>query len=308
MMTDKVGFWATRDNAPICFEAVMSKQWKRPTRVEIARIRAECKEWGIGEERAEKLIVAARRSPEEAERHAKEEMAKWDADDGKQPGRTPEEQRAWYEEFCGRNPPRKLPAESAVYLPGWIHDYKKRRPFAEKPWFWIEPHNDSSAAWDGRCFVNGGWEEVEPQPRKYHEAWELAFLYRSAGECLDAAVRISAETGTECEVHAYPDEAYYPPWEVSSGVILDLMRLTWWVRLLVKCANSHYNAGLDPLTPIPDWTMRGYLPRGTVYPANCLCFWYPDCTSQFWDRLQLDFAPPTYLEIFARRGDELSKE
>jgi hypothetical protein len=182
MTTGKAGFWTTKDNAPIGVEAVMSKQWQRPTRVEIARIRAECKERGISEERADKLIVAARRSPEEAARHAQEEMARWGAEDGNQPSRTPEEQRAWYDEFRGRNPPRKLPAEAAVYLPGWIHDYKKRRPFAEKPWFWIEPHNDSSAAWDGRCFVKGGWEEVEPQPRKYHEAWELAFLYPSAGE------------------------------------------------------------------------------------------------------------------------------
>ena len=35
--------------------------------------------------------------------------------------RAPAEQRAGCQP-TGRNPPRKLPAESAVYLPGWIHD------------------------------------------------------------------------------------------------------------------------------------------------------------------------------------------
>ena len=64
----------------------------------------------------------------------------------------------------------------------------------------------------------------------------------------------------------------YPPWEVSAGVILGWMPLQGWVRLLSQCANSRYNAGLDPLTPLPDWILRGYLPRGTVYPANGLCF------------------------------------
>lgn len=49
--------------------------------------------------------------------------------------------------------------------------------------------------------------------------------------------------------------------------------------------------------------MPGYLPGGTGHPANGLCFWYPDCTSLFWDRLPQDFAPPTYLEIITRRGD-----
>jgi hypothetical protein len=287
---------------------VMSKKWKRPTRAEIAKIRAECAERGISSDRAEKMIADARQSPEEAEQHAKEIMAKYDAEDEKGPKRTPEEQRIWYDEYRGFRPPRKLPAEAAVYLPGWIHDYKKRMPFAEKPWFWIEPHHKSEVAWDGRCFVKSGWEQIEPEPRRYHEAYEMAFLYPSAGECLDAAVQISADTGTECEVHAYPTEAYYPPWKDPSGVILDLMRLKWWVRLFVQCANSHYNAGIDLLTPIPDWIMRGYLPRGTVYPANGLCFWYHDCTSQFWERLQQDFAPPTYLEILARRGDGRPKE
>jgi hypothetical protein len=308
MKTGRAGFWATKANAPTCFGVVMSKQWERPTRVEIARTTAECKERGISQERAESMIADARRSPKEVERHAKQEMAKWDAEDGKRPSRTPEEQRAWYDEFRGIRPPRKLPDESAVYRPGWIHDYQKRKPFAQQPWFWIEPYLGSGAAWDGRCFVRSGWEEVEPHPRRYHDAWELALLYPSAGDCLDAAVRISADTGTECEVHAYPAEAYSPPWEVSAGVILDLMGLRRWVRLLVKCANSHYNAGLDPLTPIPDWIMRGYLPRGRVYPANGLCFWYPDCTREFWDRLRQDFAPPTYLEILAWRDDRLPKE
>ena len=107
---------------------------------------------------------------------------------------------------------------------------------------------------------------------------------------------------------AHPYEAYYPPWDVSSGVILDLMRLRWWVQLLVKCANSHYNAGIDPITPIPEWIRRDYLLCGTLYPANGLYFWYHDCTDRFWDRLQQDFAPPTYLEILARRGDRLREE
>ena len=91
-------------------------------------------------------------------------------------------------------------------------------------------------------------------------------------------------------------------------MILDLMGLRRWVRLLVGCANSPYNAGLDPLTPLHDWIRRGYLHRGAIYPANGLCFWYPDFTSQMWDRLQRDFAPPTYLEILARRGDTHHKK
>ncbi len=75
---------------------------------------------------------------------------------------------------------------------------------------------------------------------------------------------------------------------------------------MAECANSHYNAGLDPLTPLDHWIMRGYLPRGTPYPANGLCFWRPDCTSQLWDRLQREFAPPTYVEVLDRRGDRTS--
>jgi hypothetical protein len=76
MMTGNAGLRATKDNALTCFEVVMSKQWKRPTRVEIARLRAECKERGIGDDHAESMIADARRSPEEAERHKKEEMEK----------------------------------------------------------------------------------------------------------------------------------------------------------------------------------------------------------------------------------------
>ena len=278
-----------------------------PLRLRIRRIRAECKERGISEERAERMVTDARRSPEEAERHAQAEMAKWDAADEKRPTRTPEEQRAWYDEWTGRNPPRKLPAESAVYLPGWIHDYKRRKPIAALPWFWIQPHHDSSA-WDGRCFVKDGWEEVEPRPRGYHEAWRLAFLYPSAKDCLDAAVQISAATATECEVCAHPYEACYPPWDVSSGVILDLMRLRWWVQLLVKCANSHYNAGIDPITPIPEWIRRDYLPAGrSIRPMACISG-ITIAPTDSGIACNKTSAPPTYLEILARRGDRLREE
>jgi hypothetical protein len=38
----------------------MRKRWKRPTRAEIASIRAECQERGIRDERAEKIIADAR--------------------------------------------------------------------------------------------------------------------------------------------------------------------------------------------------------------------------------------------------------
>jgi hypothetical protein len=76
----------------------MGKRWKRPTRVEIGRIRAECKERGISEQRAEVMIADARRSPEEAERHAKEEVAKLEAEWEERPTRTPEELRAWHDE------------------------------------------------------------------------------------------------------------------------------------------------------------------------------------------------------------------
>jgi hypothetical protein len=228
----------------------MAKKWKGPSKGEIDRIRTECKERGISEERAELLIADARRSPAEAEKRAKEEVAKWEAENEERPRRSPEELRAWLDELHGFRPPRKLPSESAVYLPGWIHDYAKRKPHAPQPWFWIQPHNDGFAVWDGRCFVKGGgWEEVEPHPRRYHDEWELAFLYPSAAECLDAAAQVSADTGTHCEVHAYPVEAYYPPWETHTGVIHDLQGLKWWVDLLVKIANSHYNAGLNPQTP-----------------------------------------------------------
>jgi hypothetical protein len=284
----------------------MAKKWKRPTKAEMDRLREECRERGISEQRAELIIADARRSPEEAERRAAEERAKWEAEEVERPQRTPDELRAWVDELHGRRPPRKLPPESAVYLPNWVHDYKKRRPCAPQPWFWIQPHDDGFAVWDGRCFVRGGgWEEVEPQPRRYHDEWELAFLYPSAGDCLDAAVQISAATGIDCEVHACPNEAYYPPWEISSGVILDPLRLRWWVRLLVEVANAHYNARLDPLLPLHHWIQRGYLPPGKPYPVNGLCFWYPDCTEQLWDRLRQEFAPPTYLEILSRRPDGL---
>jgi hypothetical protein len=282
----------------------MTTKWKRPTKGEIERIRTECKQKGISEERAEMLIADACRSPEEAERHAKEILAKWEAEDDELPRRNPEELRAWADELYGRRPPRKLPPESAVYLPTWIHDYGKRKPHAPKPWFWIQPEDDGFAVWDGRCFVKGGgWEEIEPHPRRYHDAWELALLYASAVECLNAAVQLSADTGTDCEVHAYPAEAYYPLWEIPSGVMLDLLRLKKWVRLLVKAANSHYNAGLDPQTPLDQWIRRGYLPHGTIYPVNGIYFWYPDSTDQLWDRLKREFSPPTYFEVIARRGD-----
>jgi hypothetical protein len=38
---------------------------------------------------------------------------------------------------------------------------------------------------------------------------KFALLYPSAGDCLDAAIQISADTGTDCVVQAHPAEAYY---------------------------------------------------------------------------------------------------
>ena len=286
----------------------MSKRWKRPSRVEMARIRAECGERGISVERVERMIVDARRSAEEAKRHAQAEVARLEAEGAELPTRTPEELHTWYEEYRGYRPPRKLPSEAAAYLPGWIQDYRKRKPFAPQPWFWIAPDNDSSAAWDGRCFVRSGWEEVEPLPRRYHEAWEMGLLYPSAVECLHAAEQISAATRTDCEVRAHPAEAYYPPRESPDGRMYDLLQLRGWVRLIVRCANSHFNAGLDPLTPLDDWIIRGYLPHGTAYPANGLSFWHPDCPRQLWDRLRRESAPPTYIEILDRRADRPHEE
>src|SRR5262245_48761901 len=100
----------------------MSKKWKRPTKAEIARIRSECQERGISEKRTEAILTDARRSPEEAERHEQEVLAKWTAEDASRPTQTPEELRAWHDEVSGRRPPRKLPTECAVFCPEWIHD------------------------------------------------------------------------------------------------------------------------------------------------------------------------------------------
>jgi hypothetical protein len=272
----------------------MAKKWKRPTTAEIDKLRTECNEKKISKERTEMIIANARRSPDESERHAKEQLARFEAECEELP-------KPNLDELHGRRPPRKLPPESAAYLPNWIHDYMKRKPCAPLPWFWIAAENDYFTVWDGRCFIKGGgWEEVEPHPRRYHDDQELALLYPSAAECLEAAIQISADTGTECEVHAHPSEAYYPP---GTGVMYDWLALKRWVRLMVEAANNHFNAGLDPQTPLHEWIRRGYLPTGTVYPVTGLYYWNPDLTRQLWGRLRHEFAPPTYLEILARRGN-----
>lgn len=261
------------------------------TRAEVRRIREEGKARGVNEEMIERLVQEACKTDEEIEEETARFLASVDM-------KMSQEQ---LDELTGTNPPRPLPARSVETLRTWHRNYKTRIPYAPRPWFFL---SSREGVWDGEGFVQSGCEwEGDPgnilrdhkgKPRWVHN-WDLALLFPDPVSVLEAAIRVSSQTGVHCSVEG--GEEYSP----GAGWY-DAHETRHWMDRWVERVNRRYNAHLEP-GPLPHWIELGWLPAGTFYPVSRLCFWEleKDIAAAL-TRMEEEYMLPTLKAIQERRN------
>ncbi len=221
------------------------------------------------------------------------------------------------DELMGINPRRLLDPRSEETLRNWYKNYKRRIPYAPRPWFYVKARNEG--VWDGEGLVKSGWagltltpgpnqtvvtdergkiwfqtrtdkyvSQQPPPPPYYVDADTLALLYASATACLEAAIEASKKTAIHCSVEAYPPEAYAPPSEYVEGEFSwweDVHEAQHWMDMLISRINKRYYGHIDP-TPLESWIRQGVLPEGRFHPESKLCFWSINDIWAAWERVE----------------------
>jgi hypothetical protein len=195
----------------------------------------------------------------------------------------PELPKAEINRRLGIDPLRLLNARNMERIRNRHENYKTRIPYAPQPWFFVD--GGTVGIFDGEELVQGGWFQGKFDSYYVH-SWDLAQLYPSATKCLEAAIRISNETGVHCQAMGLPHAAYSPSDEGSWW--LDMHHTQHYLDLAVLRINRRHQAGINPMR-LSDWIKQGYMPAGQGYDPSKICFWNWNAIVAFFKRMEREY-------------------